>query len=167
MLDGGERGATLDAVARDAGVSKGGLIYHFPSREALVVGLCERFTDLVEADIVAMRDAKQSPSEWYVGTSVAYSSELERTMAALARLAPTNEDLVRPVLRAGRSRWFDLIVDELGDRELAMAVVLLGDGISYNAELDGTSTSGEGFADAAVVDRILRALKSTSRRLSG
>ncbi len=32
---------TLDAVAKEAGVSKGGLLYHFPSKEALVEGLLE------------------------------------------------------------------------------------------------------------------------------
>ena len=36
VLDDGERAATLDAVAAAAGVSKGGLLYHFPHRQALV-----------------------------------------------------------------------------------------------------------------------------------
>ncbi|MCC8194433.1 MAG: TetR/AcrR family transcriptional regulator [Deltaproteobacteria bacterium] len=32
---------TLDKVARNAGVSKGGLLHHFPSRQALIEALCE------------------------------------------------------------------------------------------------------------------------------
>lgn len=32
---------TLDAVAREAGVSKGGLLYHFPSKESLVSEMVE------------------------------------------------------------------------------------------------------------------------------
>ena len=32
---------TLDAVAREAGVSKGGLLYHFPSKEKLVAEMVE------------------------------------------------------------------------------------------------------------------------------
>ncbi len=35
----GSLNLTLDAVAREAGVSKGGLLYHFPNKEALVAGL--------------------------------------------------------------------------------------------------------------------------------
>src|SRR6476661_8542517 len=35
----GERAATLDAVARLAGVSKGGLLYHFPTKEAMISAL--------------------------------------------------------------------------------------------------------------------------------
>lgn len=34
---------TLGAVAREAGVSKGGLLYHFPSKEALISGMIGRF----------------------------------------------------------------------------------------------------------------------------
>lgn len=32
---------TLQAVAKEAGVSKGGLLYHFPSKDALVKGMLE------------------------------------------------------------------------------------------------------------------------------
>jgi len=33
---------TIDAVAKEAGISKGGLLYHFPSKEALLVGMLEQ-----------------------------------------------------------------------------------------------------------------------------
>ena len=45
LLAGGPAALVLDAVARDAGVSKGGLLYHFPSKTALVDGLVERMLD--------------------------------------------------------------------------------------------------------------------------
>ena len=38
----------LDAVAADAGISKGGLLYHFASKNALVAGLCERLLEFAE-----------------------------------------------------------------------------------------------------------------------
>jgi AcrR family transcriptional regulator len=51
----GEVGAarvTLDGVAQAAGVSKGGLLYHFPSKEALLGALAKRYvegmTDCIE-----------------------------------------------------------------------------------------------------------------------
>ena len=34
---------TLDAVAQNAGISKGGLLYHFPSKEALLSALAQRY----------------------------------------------------------------------------------------------------------------------------
>ena len=42
LLAHGPSGLVLDAVAQEAGVSKGGLLYHFGSKEALAEGLTER-----------------------------------------------------------------------------------------------------------------------------
>ncbi|QIK71994.1 TetR/AcrR family transcriptional regulator [Propioniciclava coleopterorum] len=56
----GERAATLDAVAAHAGVSKGGLLYHFPNREALAAGLLERLRSLADVDLAAMAAAPRA-----------------------------------------------------------------------------------------------------------
>ena len=53
LIEHGERETTLDAVARAAGVSKGGLIYHFGSREALIEGLLGRLEVLADEDLAA------------------------------------------------------------------------------------------------------------------
>jgi AcrR family transcriptional regulator len=42
VLDSGAAHLTLEAVAVKAGVSKGGLLYHFPSKEALLQGMIAR-----------------------------------------------------------------------------------------------------------------------------
>ena len=57
MLDAAERvvlakgvgGLTLDAVAREAGASKGGLLHYFASKEALLNAMLERMTALVDS----------------------------------------------------------------------------------------------------------------------
>ena len=41
---------TLDAVAAGANLSKGGLLYHFASKEQLIIGLVQRITDELAAD---------------------------------------------------------------------------------------------------------------------
>ena len=53
----GARGLTLDAVARQAGVSKGGLLYHFPGKRELVRGLVADWMDRFEAEV----DAEAAP----------------------------------------------------------------------------------------------------------
>lgn len=45
LMDEGVKGLTLDAVAKRSGVSKGGLLHHFPNRQALLVGLFDDQTD--------------------------------------------------------------------------------------------------------------------------
>jgi len=44
---------TLEAVAAEAGVSKGGLLYHFPSKSALYIGLLTAVRDTVVAEMAA------------------------------------------------------------------------------------------------------------------
>jgi AcrR family transcriptional regulator len=41
----GASNLTLDAVAHAAGVSKGGLLYHYPNKEALLAAMIERHCD--------------------------------------------------------------------------------------------------------------------------
>lgn len=47
----GLQGLTLDAVAREAGVSKGGLLHHFPSKQALIDAMVEQVFTLIDIGI--------------------------------------------------------------------------------------------------------------------
>src|SRR5687767_12534291 len=38
----GVKNLTLEGVAREAGVSKGGLLYHFPSKKELIIAIVDR-----------------------------------------------------------------------------------------------------------------------------
>jgi AcrR family transcriptional regulator len=46
---------TLEAVAERAGLSKGGLLYNFPSKEALLQGMIQRLIDEVSSEKEALR----------------------------------------------------------------------------------------------------------------
>ena len=47
----GAMALTLEAVATQAGVSKGGLLYHFPNKDALLKGLLEHHLDAFEQSL--------------------------------------------------------------------------------------------------------------------
>lgn len=51
VLKQGASRMTLEAVAEEAGVSKGGLLYHFPSKEALIQGMIEQMNQEFKARI--------------------------------------------------------------------------------------------------------------------
>jgi len=51
VVESGATHLTLDAVAKSAGVSKGGLLYHFPSKEALLEGMLTRHFQDVDAEV--------------------------------------------------------------------------------------------------------------------
>lgn len=45
---------SLNAVAREAGVSKGGLLHHFPNKQALIYALFARLLAIMEEAIAAL-----------------------------------------------------------------------------------------------------------------
>lgn len=51
ILESDGRDFTLDAVAKQAGISKGGLVYHFPTKDALVRAALEREVARFEAAV--------------------------------------------------------------------------------------------------------------------
>lgn len=53
-LEHGLAGLTLQAVAREAGVSKGGLLHHFPSKHALLEAMCDEFLRRLDGQIAAL-----------------------------------------------------------------------------------------------------------------
>ena len=61
LLATGPAGLVLDAIAADAGVSKGGLLYHFRSKEALVGGLCDRMLERFDRDLETLCQLDDEP----------------------------------------------------------------------------------------------------------
>jgi AcrR family transcriptional regulator len=61
VMDEGVGQLTLDAAARMAGVSKGGLLYHFPNKDALVVGMIDRYLADFEEHVERMLASKAVP----------------------------------------------------------------------------------------------------------
>lgn len=148
LLAEGQRATTLEAVAAKAGVSKGGLLYHFRSKEALAEALIDRLDELTGEDRAAMRTADDGPSRYYVRTSVWTDSPLDRALVAVAQLAQESHAGARDAMARAREGWLALINEEVGHRPTAHAILLIGDGLYFDAALTG----GTGPADAAHIE---------------
>src|SRR5687767_10309684 len=61
IVQAGVEKATIEEVARVAGVSKGGVLHHFPSKEAIVVGLVSMLVSKFEADVRARQAQDPEP----------------------------------------------------------------------------------------------------------
>ena len=66
LLRSGVQALTLDAVAREANTSKGGLLHHFRSRPALLEALLEDMIGQVQDDLVGLAQADPDPSGRHV-----------------------------------------------------------------------------------------------------
>jgi AcrR family transcriptional regulator len=136
VINDGERAATLDATAKAAGVSKGGLLYHFGSKEDLAAGLLDRLDALTTADLERMAAADDGPVAYYVRTSVMEDDALDRALIAASRLAQGGSLPAGEALRTVRRRWEDMIRPHVRDRASLNLVMLLSDGLYFNNSLD-------------------------------
>lgn len=104
----GALGLTLDAVAREAGVSKGGLLYHFAGKDALLAGMIEHFMRLLDEDARKRHDADPQPQgAWlraYIDSSFASpgadgldASEARKLWVSLLAAVAINSDLLAPL----------------------------------------------------------------------
>jgi len=141
VCEDGERVATLDAVAARAGVSKGGLLYHFGSKAALVTGLCERLSDLAVGDVERMRLSTDGAARYFVRNSQFVGSELDLALLAAARLQQAGYEEARRTLEDTEDAWLATLVDALHDVPTAQALKLMGDGL-YHAAALGAVASG-------------------------
>lgn len=127
----GVAAVTLEAVADRAGVSKGGLLYHFPSKEALVSGmvdgLCRSFAELADAAAGADPEPAGRSARAYLAASAGELWQSSRWLALVGALmiSPGLLDSWRTWVVAGRA------ADEAENADpVAAAIVrLAADGI--------------------------------------
>ncbi|MBW7476812.1 TetR/AcrR family transcriptional regulator [Paenibacillus oenotherae] len=89
---------TLEAVAKEAGVSKGGLLHHFPNKEALIKGMVEELTNdfIDEVNHKATTNAADS-GKWiqaYIETTFDDLNSGNGISSALSAALFTNPDLL-------------------------------------------------------------------------
>jgi len=141
----GAQALTLDAVAAQAGVSKGGLLYHFGSKRELLDGLVERWLDEFQRDI---DDAGGTFPIGYVRASDGAKAEEAGLLAALIA-----DPAVLAAVRERYATWQDRVVTEGGDPVEATVARLAADGL-WLADLLGIAPP-EGELRMRVLARLL------------
>ncbi|MEE4250819.1 MAG: TetR/AcrR family transcriptional regulator [Alcanivoracaceae bacterium] len=132
-----ERGAgriTLDEVARESGLSKGGLLYHFAGKEALIQGMLER---LIERSSAVREEQAHSLADKPHATLRALLATRNRDdvldpHVAMAILAAAAEQpgLLDP-LRQHIAHVRDLIIAESGDHPHFWLLWAAADGLLF------------------------------------
>ncbi|KRF12370.1 transcriptional regulator [Nocardioides sp. Soil797] len=138
----GERATTIDAVAARADISKGGVLYHFPSKEALAEAALEWFREECEHDLVTMAEAPEGPSRHYVRTSWTGGSELDTAYVAMLRLAQSSWQPAIDALEWVHAAWLDQIRSEVDDKFAAEAIMLIGEGLYAHSSMPGEWSRG-------------------------
>lgn len=131
----GSRRLTIDAVVQESGFSKGGVLYNFPSKLALIEGMVARMI----AQTRALHDAALSEAEAAgedpmpaMVRCLLQQKDMDRavSMGLLAALAE-QPDLIAPI-RAAVAEMRDEMIARAQDPELASILMLAADGLHFS-----------------------------------
>jgi AcrR family transcriptional regulator len=150
---------SLQDVARVLGITKQGVLHHFPTRSALDSALAVRAVARVD-DMMRRAAHEGSPSETYLRLSAPSDEDRAAAFSLLASLGAGALDLP-PEVQAAATRWQQLMAAELGDPVQAEIVRLVGDGLFSEALVTGRDPAPER------VDRLVARLVGRRRSQAG
>jgi AcrR family transcriptional regulator len=156
IVQSGVEKATIEAVAREAGVSKGGVLHHFPSKDAIVIGLVARLIEKFDAEVTALQAADPEVRGSFTRACLNAGTkkddhciEVFFALQAAFRNCPSLQDL----LRKAHLRWQTRIEQDGIDPVCASVVRLATDGL-WLAKLHRVTVPSEEFR-SAVMDYLM------------
>lgn len=133
----GTSGMSIDAVALEAGISKGGLLYHYPTKNELLAALIRQFIDQTDAEIAESMAEDSGAGSWTRGYVAASTLDPDATNtndklgAALLAAAASDPALLEP-LRRHQAVWRQSMHNDGIDQVTASIVRLAADGLWMN-----------------------------------
>lgn len=161
---------TLEAAAAEAGLSKGGVLYHFPTRDALVSAMVEEIIEEFDRDIDRHLEGDDGPGAFvraYIRATMAPGSprpdrqdrpdgqdRQDRLGAALIAAAAAQPSLLIP-LQSAADRWQARMAEDGLDPAVATMVRLTCDGL-WLCDLFGLAAPSSNLRDelGAQLDRL-------------
>lgn len=135
---------TLDELARESSLSKGGVLYHFPTKEALLNALLENWLNDFEASINKILESTPSVKGAWLQAFIKASADEEQMSqnSALALLAVIahNHDLLA-LVRERTEVWQKQMIGDV-DPALATLLRLAADGLFWSELLNMAPPKG-------------------------
>ena len=161
-----EKGAsqlTLEAVAKQANVSKGGLLYHYPNKSALLAAMVTYLNKSFEQAIETQIEREESKITWleaYVAMSFDPNhSQLVESAGILAAVA-NDPNLLEP-LRERYKVWQAKVEASGLDPNLATIVRLAADGLWFTELFNVSPLTDE--KRSQVLDALLTLIKERTK----
>jgi AcrR family transcriptional regulator len=132
---------TLDAVAERAGLSKGGILHHFATKDSLVAAMIEDLVSQFEGDLshhIAGESGPGSFARAFLRACLDPEGTLTRTVrlsAGIVAAVATNSQLLAP-LRRRYDAWRKLLENDGIDPAIAELVRSAADGLWLTGVLD-------------------------------
>ncbi|MCT7377685.1 TetR/AcrR family transcriptional regulator [Chelativorans salis] len=130
---------TIDGVAREAGLSKGGVLYNFPNKESLLKGMLDRMMQNTMPMLDAFREEFAGGPNPTLRAIIKTSANKECLDPALSRailaVAAEDPEMLAP-LRAELARRWEQVQQECEDRDMAALLWAAADGLMFHALMD-------------------------------
>lgn len=147
VIERGLGGLTLDLVAQRAGVSKGGLIHHFPGKQELVEGLFNELLSAFENAIKACMDQDPEPRGRFFRAYVRASflpkyGVYDSKLIGACALAMHNDRHISDYWH----KWLNVQLEKYGDcsnRSLAYMVRYASDGLWLEQSVEASTDLSE------------------------
>jgi len=160
-VEGGVASVTVQAVSEAAGVTKGGFLHHFPSKQALVTAVFEELLETIDRDLDARLAADPKPYGRFSRAYVEAVFDMDPDTDGGAWAALSMSWLTDPGLRALWAGWFQARVDHHRDTDDSVALTMVrmaADGV-WLADLAGVSVEDR----EALRERLIRATRRPAR----
>lgn len=130
-----EKGAshlTIDAVAAQTGISKGGLLYHFGSKQALLAGMLEHLIDMNQHRTDQHREANPDGTmlSTMLHSSTSMSPRERRASLALLAASAENSALLDPA-RDHFDKVFSEVIAASHNQMEAQILLLASEGLRF------------------------------------
>ncbi len=154
---------SLNVLATAAGISKGGLIHHFPSRDALLIALAEQGITAVDAALEEAAGHGEVLQTWLeLSLPDQQGVALFQSLAAVFFAGRSDHTAIQELVSEANQRWEALLGIELGSATAARVARLLGDGLLLGA-ISGTISSNDTAAYLRTAQDAVNALIETQR----
>lgn len=126
----GASNITLERIAEEAGISKGGLLYHYPNKRALLEGMLDHSIAQVEDRLVSAEQGPVTLADFVlVTTQSAQDRAISQSLLAAAAVDP---ELMKPA-RTIVARWLKLATAHSPQAQL---IFLASEGVRFLDLLD-------------------------------
>ncbi|MEE2566751.1 TetR/AcrR family transcriptional regulator [Hyphobacterium marinum] len=138
VAESGARRLTIDAVVERSGISKGGVLYHFPNKSALLDGMVFRMVQSFEEKLAMAEDTARAagePVQPHIARAMSVKNDHQKQVAQ-ALLAAISEEPARlepahRLLREVDQRF----IDGSSDPVMSQIIMLALDGLHHRALL--------------------------------
>jgi AcrR family transcriptional regulator len=129
ILENGVKTLTLEKVAGEAGISKGGLLYHFPSKRKLIEGMIKRLIDETESSLEQeIGKTNGNFLKAFIKVTIKNDIEQNKISTALFAAIANDLDLLKP-LQAQYLEWQNRAAISAPSEEIGTLVRLTMDGL--------------------------------------